>query len=84
MMTNGEVYAWGNNEHGQCGTGHEPFMHMIQWGPIQVSFQNYHNPTIKTINAGSAHSAFIDGKSQMVIVMWFSSRYWKTFYVWER
>ncbi len=25
LMSNGEVYSWGNNEHGQCGTGKEPF-----------------------------------------------------------
>lgn len=61
LMESGEVFAWGNNEHGQCGTGREPYMHMIQWGPIAVTFQSYHDPVIRSINCGSAHSAFIDG-----------------------
>ena len=38
LMETGEVYGWGNNEHGQCGTGREPFMHMVQWGPTAVTF----------------------------------------------
>ena len=25
LLGNGEVYTWGSNENGQCGTGKEPF-----------------------------------------------------------
>jgi Regulator of chromosome condensation (RCC1) repeat len=59
-MKNGEVYSWGNNEHGQCGTGKEPFQQMIQWGPQMVKFDSYHSPMISQINTGAAHSAFVD------------------------
>jgi alpha-tubulin suppressor-like RCC1 family protein len=60
LMKNGEVYSWGNNEHGQCGTGKEPFQQMIQWGPQMVKLDSYHNPLISQVSAGSAHSALVD------------------------
>lgn len=69
QMTNGEVYSWGNNEHGQCGTGNEPFMQMVHWGPQMVKLENYHNPVIHKINAGAAHSAFIDRKFIQNLIM---------------
>lgn len=28
-LGNGEVYSWGNNENGQCGTGGSPYNSMV-------------------------------------------------------
>jgi len=59
-MRSGEVFAWGNNENGQCGTGSEPFLNMVHWSPKQVRFDDYFKPNIKFVNAGQSHSAFVD------------------------
>jgi alpha-tubulin suppressor-like RCC1 family protein len=61
LMNNGELYSWGNNEHGQCGTGKEPFQQMVHWGPQFVRMDSYHNPQVKQVNAGAAHTALLDG-----------------------
>jgi alpha-tubulin suppressor-like RCC1 family protein len=57
----GEVFSWGNNENGQCGTGREPFQAVVHWSPKVVRFDDYQRPFITSITCGSDHSAFIDG-----------------------
>ena len=33
LLGSGEVYSWGSNDHGQCGTGREPFHTVVHWTP---------------------------------------------------
>jgi alpha-tubulin suppressor-like RCC1 family protein len=60
LMRTGEVFSWGNNELGQCGTGNDPFHSMVHWNPRIVKFDDYFRPHIRHINAGLKHSAFVD------------------------
>mmetsp|Transcript_2263 Transcript_2263/g.2201 ORF Transcript_2263/g.2201 Transcript_2263/m.2201 type:complete len:98 (+) Transcript_2263:315-608(+) len=52
VMKSGEVYSWGNNENGQCGTGSQPFHNMVHWSPRVVRFDDYFKPNIRFANCG--------------------------------
>ena len=58
MCKNGDVYSWGSNDYGQCGTGSGSVA--IIFNPKKVNFENYYRPNITQIDCGAHHSAFID------------------------
>ncbi|CAG8682050.1 336_t:CDS:1, partial [Acaulospora morrowiae] len=51
VTTKGECYAWGWNEHGNCGTGDN----LDQWNPIRVKGLNEHF-VVKGVGAGCGNS----------------------------
>ena len=58
-MTNaGEVYAWGNNDFGQCGGATTKAVAL--YAPTKVKFEQYYRTNIRSISAGSNHSGFVD------------------------
>jgi len=58
----GDVYAWGNNEFGQCGiTAKGEQTHVTNvYQPSLVNFDDYYRPNIKQVSAGGSHSGFVD------------------------
>lgn len=57
MTRLGDVFAWGNNDFGQCGANATREM---AFTPNSVNFDQYYRTNIKSISAGSYHSAFVD------------------------
>ena len=57
MTRLGDVFAWGNNDFGQCGASNTK---EVTYAPHSVNFDQYYRTTIKSISAGSYHSAFVD------------------------
>ena len=61
LCRSGDVYAWGNNDYGQCGGGNNGSGNMaIIFSPRLVNFDSYYRPNIQQIDCGGEHSAFID------------------------
>jgi len=60
----GDVFAWGNNECGQCGTGPLP----VLYEPSTVNFDQYYRPNIKQVSAGGNHSSFVDDIGRLFMV----------------
>ena len=58
MTRDGDVFAWGNNDFGQCGASVST--KEVVFSPHSVNFDQYYRTNVKSINAGSYHSAFID------------------------
>jgi alpha-tubulin suppressor-like RCC1 family protein len=56
------VYAWGENEYGQCGVQARQSESgtSILYGPTLVNFDDYYKPTIRQVSAGGHHSGFVD------------------------
>ena len=52
----GDAFAWGNNDFGQCGINNNH----VTYAPHSVNFDQYYRTNIKSISAGSYHSAFVD------------------------
>ena len=57
MTRLGEVFAWGNNDFGQCGANNSK---QVSYAPHSVNFDQYYRTNVKSISAGSYHSAFVD------------------------
>lgn len=57
MTRLGDVFAWGNNDFGQCGANATREM---AFTPNSVNFDQYYRTNIKSISAGSYHSTFVD------------------------
>lgn len=57
MTRLGDVFAWGNNDFGQLGVNNS---RQVAFSPHSVNFGQYYRTNIKSINAGSYHSAFVD------------------------
>ena len=57
MTRLGDVFAWGNNDFGQCGSNTKG---STAFSPHSVNFDQYYRTTVKSISAGSYHSAFVD------------------------
>jgi alpha-tubulin suppressor-like RCC1 family protein len=60
----GEVFSWGANDFGQCGTGASVSAHNL---PQSVNFDQYFKPNIVAVSSGAYHTGFIDirGKTYM-------------------
>lgn len=65
MTRLGDVYAWGNNDFGQCGANSNEG---ISFAPHLVNFDQYYRTNIKQISAGSYHSAFVDDIGRLFMV----------------
>jgi alpha-tubulin suppressor-like RCC1 family protein len=63
----GDVYAWGNNEFGQCGVAGkgDTAGNSSVFGPALVNFDDYYRPNIKEVSAGGHHSGFVDDIGRM-------------------
>ena len=60
LTTAGEVYAWGDNDHGQIGCGSTNRFHSK---PVKLSF--FQGKNIKSICCGSNHSVVITTQGQI-------------------
>jgi len=48
LCKSGDVYAWGNNDYGQCGGGNNGGGNMaIIFSPRMVNFDSYYRPNIQ-------------------------------------
>ena len=57
MTRLGDVFAWGNNDFGQCGASNTK---ETTYAPTSVNFDQYYRTNVRSISAGSYHSAFVD------------------------
>ena len=56
LCRNGDCFAWGNNDYGQCGVGGNSML----FSPKLVNFDAYYKPNVKQIDCGAETSAFVD------------------------
>ncbi len=64
----GDVYAWGSNEFGQCGTWNSGCSKdTINYEPSQVNFESYYKKCVKGISAGGYHSGFLDDQGNLFV-----------------
>lgn len=62
----GDVFAWGSNEYGQCGTTTGIKIHKHHQ-PTVVNFDQYYKPVIRSVSGGGYHSGFIDDIGRLFV-----------------
>lgn len=62
----GDCFAWGQNEFGQCGTKGGNTI-PVHYTPQSVNFDQYYRPNIQSVSAGGGHTSFVDDIGRMFV-----------------